>query len=172
MNTGVLDRPIFPCASHAALHFVADQHDAVLVANAAEFLHELGRRGDVTAFTLYRLNKNRGDFFRREHRLEQTVFDIARAIQCEIGIAFAEAIHIGILNVCHSRRRWSETTALLRLGRSQRERSHGTSVERAEECDHVLAFGVVACQLQRALDGFGTGVAIVDFMRPGHGSDL
>ena len=44
-------------------------------------------------------------------------------------------------------------------------------MEGAEEGDHVLPAGVVAGQLQRALDGFGAGVAVVEAMRPRHGCD-
>jgi len=65
-----------------------------------------------------------------------------------------------------------KTAALLRLGRGQRERTHSPSVERAVERDHVLALGVIACQLQCCLNRFRARVAVVDLMRPLHGSDL
>ena len=72
----------------------------------------------------------------------------------------------------HARNQRRETALLLRLGRGQRERAHGASVERAEEGDHVLPLGVIARQLQRALDRFGAGVAVVNAMRPGHRRNL
>ena len=43
--------------------------------------------------------------------------------------------------------------------------------KRAEEADDVLAAGVVAGELQGALDGLGAGVAVVEPVRPGHGGD-
>ena len=64
-----------------------------------------------------------------------------------------------------------EAALLLRLGGGERERAHGAAVEGAEEADDVLASGVVAGELQRALDGFGAGVAVVEAVRPGHGRD-
>ena len=45
-------------------------------------------------------------------------------------------------------------------------------MERAVEGDDVLPLGVIAGELERGLDGLGTGVAVVDAMRAGHGSDL
>ena len=54
----------------------------------------------------------------------------------------------------------------------QRERAHGASVEGAEEGDHVLALGVIAGQLERGFNRFGAGVAVVNPVRPGHGSDF
>jgi len=75
----------------------------VLVADAPQFLHENGRSDDVSAFALNRLDKNGGDFFRRENSLKQFVFDVARATEREfVGIlrtTRAAAIHIGIADV-------------------------------------------------------------------------
>ena len=45
-------------------------------------------------------------------------------------------------------------------------------MKRAEERDDVLPLGVIARQLQGALDGFGTRVAVVDLVRSRHGRDL
>ncbi len=44
-------------------------------------------------------------------------------------------------------------------------------MECAEEADYVLAFGVIAGEFQGAFDGFGAGVAVVEAVRSGHGSD-
>ena len=38
--SGMFERPPFAGAAHAGLHFVANQHDAVLAADAAQFLQE------------------------------------------------------------------------------------------------------------------------------------
>ena len=176
LHAGVLDRPPLAGTADAALHFVGHQQNAVLVADAAQFLHEDGRRDHVAALALDRLDENRRHFFRRQRRLEQLVFDEARAAERErFGIlraAFAAAIDIGIANVGHARNAGAEATLLLRLGGGQRERAHGASVERSEECDHVLPLGVIARQLQRDFNRLRAGVAVVDLVRPRHGSDL
>jgi hypothetical protein len=41
----------------------------------------------------------------------------------------------------------------------------------AVEGDHLLTAGVIAGQLEGALDGLGTGVAVEDAVRAGHGGD-
>jgi hypothetical protein len=74
--------------------------------------------------------------------------------------------------VSHAGHERGKAPALLRLGRGERQRAHSASVERAEERDDVLPLGVIAGKLQRALDGFGAGVAVVNAVRSGHGSDL
>src|SRR3954454_19908155 len=116
----------------------------MLVTDAAQFLHELSWSRHIAAFALDWFDKNRGDFFRRKHRLEQAIFNMPRALQSEVRIAIRKTVNIGILNVCYSRRRRPETAALLRFGCGQRERAHGATVERAEEGDHVLPLGVIA----------------------------
>ena len=119
MHAGVLDRPPLAGAAHAGLHFVHHQQDAVLVANAAQFLHEDGRSDNVSAFALDWLHENCRDFFRRERRLEQLVFDEAGAAEREsFGVlrpAFATTVDIGIAHVRHARNQRRETALLLRL---------------------------------------------------------
>ena len=72
----------------------------------------------------------------------------------------------------HARNQRRESPPLLRLGRSERERAHGASVEGAVKRDHVLAFGVVARQLERGFHRFGAGVAVIDPVRAFHGRDF
>ena len=69
----------------------------------------------------------------------------------------------------HARNQRRKAALLLRLGAGERERAHGAAVECAQERDDVLAAGVVAGQLERALDGLGAGVAVEELVRPGHG---
>ena len=100
MNASVLDGEPFAGAGDSALYFVGDQQNAVLVADAAQFLHENGGRYHVSAFALNRLNEHGGHFFRRQNRLEQLVFQVGSAAQGELlGIhAFRRsAINIGVL---------------------------------------------------------------------------
>ena len=87
LNAGVLNGPPFAGAARAGLDFIGDQQDAVAIANAPQLLHEHGRGDHVSAFTLNRLDENRGHFLRRQRRLEQLLFDEARAAQRE-GLRF------------------------------------------------------------------------------------
>jgi hypothetical protein len=72
----------------------------------------------------------------------------------------------------HAGHQRSEAPPLLRLRRGQRECAHGASVKSAEEGDNVLPSGVIARDLQRALDRLRAGVAVIEPVRAGHGRDL
>ncbi len=82
------------------------------------------------------------------------------------------AIGVGIAHVRHAGNQWREAAALLRLRRCQRQRAHSASMERAVERNDVLPLGVIARQLQRSFNGFSSGVAVVNLVRPFHGRDL
>ena len=71
LHAGVLDCPPLAGAANAALHFVDDEQNAVLVADAAQFLHEDGGRDHVPAFALNGLDEDGRYFFRRKSGLEQ-----------------------------------------------------------------------------------------------------
>src|ERR1043166_4264350 len=86
----VLRRPHLAGASHAALHLVAHQQDAVAVAQLAQRLHIAGRRHDVAAFPLDRLHENRGRALRVEPLGEQVVLDGRHAAHRTGGLAAAE----------------------------------------------------------------------------------
>ena len=176
LHAGVLDGPPFSGASDTTLDFIGDQQDAVTIADTAEFLHEHGGSDYVSTFALNRLDEDCGYFLGGKRGFEELVFDEAGATQREsFGIlrsAFASAIHVGIANVGYAWKHGTETALLLRLGSSQRKRSHSASVERAVECDHVLPLGVIAGEFEGALDGLRSRVAVVDLVRPRHGRDL
>ena len=61
----MLERPELPCAPEARLHFVEREHDLVLVAPRAEFLHKLHRR-EVRPDALIRLHDHACRRLRRE----------------------------------------------------------------------------------------------------------
>ena len=146
------------------------------IADAAQFLHEDCGCNYVSAFALDRLDEDCGHFLGGKRGLEELVFDEAGAAQREsFGIlrpTFASAVYVRIANVRYSRNQRTESPFLLRLGSRERERSHGAPVERAIECNHVLPLGVIAGELEGALDGFRPRVAVVDFVRSGHRRDL
>ena len=173
-DAGVFDGPPLTGASHAGLDFVDDQQDAVLVADAAQFLEESRGRGKVSAFALDGFDDDGGALLGRNFGAEDPVFDVARGIAgILLGLGSGgTAIEIGIGDVHDSGNQRRETAALLNLGAGERERAHGASVKGSVEGDDVLALGVVAGELECGLDGFGAGVAVVDAMRAGHGRDL
>ena len=105
----MLDGPPLAGASDAALDFIRDQQNAVLVANAAQFFHEDRGSDYVSAFALHRFHEDGCHFFRSHRGFEQLVFDEAGAAQSKrlaiLRAAFATAIHIGIAHVRHARNR-------------------------------------------------------------------
>ncbi len=173
----VLDRPPLAGAANATLHLIQHQQDAVTIADAAQLLHEAGGCDQVAALTLHGLDEDRGHFLRSERGLEQLLFDEAGATQREsIGVfilrIFSSAIQVGIGYVSYARHQRRKAAPLLWFRGGQRQRAHRPSMKRAEERDDVLAFGVIARQLERALDCLRARVAIVKLVRARHGSDL
>ena len=175
LDAGVLDGPPLAGAAGAGLHFIGDEEDAVLVADAAQFLHEDGGSDDVAALALDGLDEDGGDFFGRERGLEELLFDVAGAAEGEgfffLRAAGTAAIGVGVADVGDAGDERGEAAPLLRLGGGERKRAHGAAVESAEEGDDVLAAGVIAGELEGALDGLGAGVAVVEAVRAGHGRD-
>ena len=62
LQSGVIASPPFSGASHAALHFVGDEKNAVAAADALQFLQKFRRRRNVSAFALNRFDDDCGDF--------------------------------------------------------------------------------------------------------------
>src|SRR5437762_2077999 len=79
LNPFVFTRPHLPGAAHAALHLVADEQDAVAIADRAQVLQVARRRDDVAALSLDRLDENRRDAVGRHLLGEQLLFDPRRA---------------------------------------------------------------------------------------------
>ncbi len=72
----------------------------------------------------------------------------------------------------HARHQRAEAAFLLRFRSRQRDRAHRAAVECAEEGDNVLALGVIARELQGALDGLSARVSVVELVGPCHGRQL
>ncbi len=107
--------------------------------------------------------------------LEELFFDEACAASANASASCGPpgaAIHVGITHVRHAWHQRSKTSLLLRLRGGQRKRAHGAAMERAEERDHVLPFGVIARKFQRGLDRLRARIAVINPMRSRHGSNL
>src|SRR5271157_4813616 len=76
--------------------------------------------------------------------------------------AATTAIRIGIAHMGHSRYQRREKPLLLGLRAGHRKRAHRPYVECAEEGDHLLPLGMVAGDLQRALDCLGARIPVVE----------
>src|SRR6266850_1904293 len=61
-------------ARNAALHFVRDQHDAVLIAESAQGPQEVERRNIETALALHGLDDDGGNRFGIDIRVKQPVY--------------------------------------------------------------------------------------------------
>src|SRR6266568_1673510 len=173
-DAGVFNGPPLAGASHAGLHFIDYEENAMLVANAAEFLQEGRGRGEISDFTLESFYYDGGTLLGRDFGAEDPILDVARGVASVLlGLGSGgTAVEIGIGDVDHSRDERREASTLLGLGTGERKCAHGASVEGSVEGDDVLPLGVIAGEFERGLDGFGTGVSVVDAVRAGHGSDL
>ncbi len=118
LHTPVLDGPPASRASHAGLHFVYDQQNAVAVAQLAQQREKAGRRHDVAAFALDRLDQDGGHVFRRDQALEDCLLQV---VDDGLAVVFVARLHgqgraiaIGVGNMRHTLNR-HETAALHRL---------------------------------------------------------
>src|SRR5438477_11065672 len=117
------------------------------ITNAPQLLHEVCRRRHISAFALYRLDENGGNFFWRDGGLEHLVFNEASASH---GIRLAFSIDIWKRNVRHAGNQWRKAAPLLRFRCGQRQRTHSPAVESAVKRNDVFAARVVSRQLERA----------------------
>src|SRR5271163_1190111 len=103
--------------------------------------------------------------------MKELLFYVAGAAQRKrllfLRAAATAAIPIGIAHMRHPRDQRRETPLLLRLRAGQRKRAYRPSVECAEEGDHLLPLGMIAGNLQRALDCLGARVPVVEAVRAG-----
>ena len=74
----MLDGPDLSCAANARLHFVNDEHYAVLVTDAAKFGQEICVRNNVAAFALHGLDYDGRAIFGRNGCSEYGLLDVAR----------------------------------------------------------------------------------------------
>ena len=117
LDAGVLDGPPFAGAARAGLDFIGDEEDAVLIADAAQLLHEDGGRDDVAAFALDGLDEDGSDFFGRQGGVEELLFDVVGAAEGKgfffLRASTTAAIGVGIADVGDAGHERGETAALL-----------------------------------------------------------
>jgi hypothetical protein len=106
--------PPFSGAPHAALYLVAHQKNSVPPANALQLLQEFRRRGNISAFALNGLDKNRRHFLGIDKALEN--FTLQKCCRFNAGarrrIAVWAAVRIRIGNVKHASQERAESFAL------------------------------------------------------------
>src|SRR5712691_7718270 len=114
LDAGMLGGPPLAGTTHAGLHFVDDEHDAVLAADALQFLQEEFWRGDVAAFALDGLDDDGGDFLGIEEALEDLALERFEDFGAASfgGVAVLAAVRIRIRDVLDAGEERAETFAL------------------------------------------------------------
>ena len=148
----------------AALDFVSDEQDAVLVADLAHGLDPLDRGGDEAAFALERLDEQTGDFIGRnalvEHLL-QAVHIVGDGLR--LGVALRRAIQVRVRSTGDIRRERAHTLGIGLL-RGESHGQVGAAVECAGEADDTLPAGVGLGDLDGVLIAFGAGVGEIGLL--------
>src|SRR5436190_1053531 len=123
LDARIFVRPHFSRAAHAGLHFIADQHDSVLPADALQFLQEKFRRGNVAAFALNRLDDDSGNFRRVEEPLENLIFELLQDFFAAgfRPVSVRAPICVWIRNMLNAAKQRAKIFALRRLRRRQRK---------------------------------------------------
>jgi ParB family chromosome partitioning protein len=138
------------------LYLVADQEDAVAIAQRAQLAEIARGRDDVAAFPLDRLDEDRRDAVRRYVLGEQLPLDPRHAAHRARRLAatvFA-AIAIAVGNVIDLRKERPESAALDGFAGSEAQTAIRAAVKRAQKGDDRWTAGRMSHQLDGAFDGF------------------
>ena len=165
LDARVLEREQLAGAGEAGLDLVGDEDDAVLVAERAQRVQEIGRRDVEAAFALHRLDDDAGDRRRvgliLEDRLEglQALGRRGAVIEVREG----DVVDVG-----------REGTEALLVGHGLAGQRHAhvrAAVEAAGERDDAGTAGEAARDLDGVLDRFGAGGGQHRLGGPGDGCD-
>ena len=146
-------------ASHARLHFVRDEKDAVLLRDRPEPLHELVGRDDIAPLALDGLDDNGRHLLRGYQMKEEPLLQEVQARGRRRRRAERRTIDVRVGGVIDARHQRAESAPLARLARRERQRAERAAVEPAQKRDDVGPLRRVARELEARLDRFRAGVA-------------
>ena len=172
-----LDAVRLPCehiagTPESGLDLVKNQHDAVFVTDFTHVLYPFARRYNVAALALYRLHQNR----RNRIRVDQTLENIIKLSEVLLR-AFAvfhlvrSAEQLGVFGKINGGDKTFVMLAVRRIGGCERGAHHRAPMEGTLECNDCRTLGCILGQLDRALDGFCTGVGEVNLIAAAHQTD-
>src|ERR1700722_4694960 len=124
----------------------------------------------VTALTLDRFDKNRGDFIRRTGPFEYGVGDVANEVATLV--AAASRTCSGEINVMNIRHQGREPAAMDEFRATEGHGPVGASVECSEERNHAVSACVHPRKFQCGFDRLGPAVGEEDFLGAFTGCNL
>ncbi len=130
LDAGMLDREEAAGAAEPGLHLVDDEHDPVIVAEAADSGDELGRRDDEASLALNRFEDDRGDGLRGDDGRERALQRRERGLARDAAVLVRERHPVDL-------GREGPEPGLVRVHlRGEGEREQRPAVEAALERDH------------------------------------
>ena len=147
----MLDREHLTGTRNAALHFVGNQHDAVLIAHAPQSAQELERRNVESALALHRFDENGGDRLRVYIAVEESLQVGERLLGRDVAIGLRK---LGVIDLGRKR---SEPPLVRHDLAGERQGHERASVKAAGEGDHRRTLGVIARDLDGVLHRLRTG---------------
>ena len=154
----VLGSEILAGTAIAALHFIGDEQDAVVIADLAHSLDPLDRCGDEAAFTLERFDEHAGDFVGWDALVEGLLQALDVVVDgLFLGVALRRTVEVGVRRTGDFRRERAHAAGV-RLLSGECHREVRAAVECAGEADHTLTAGVGLGDLDGVLVALSTGV--------------
>src|SRR5215469_5948840 len=168
----MLDGEHFSGAPDAALHFIGDKQDAVLVADFSDDRKKLARRNNEAAFAENRLSNNGSDLVGGNDTLEG-VLKVPRAghVARGIGKAVGAVVAVGVRDAVDFRREWAEANLVGIRFAGQGHREQGAAVEGVLKANYCGTLGVGARNFDGVFDGFRTGIDEKGFLRATNGRE-
>src|SRR2546422_11128624 len=87
MKIKMLEGEHLSTAAHSRLHFIGDQENAVLARDLFQPRQKLGRRNDISALALNRLDHNRRHLIRMDRGFEHDILYISRVAEWDVSNA-------------------------------------------------------------------------------------
>ncbi len=147
----MLDREHLAGACNTTLHFVGDEHDAVLVAHPAQRAQEIERRHVESALALHGLDHDGRDRFGIDVAVEQPLQIRERLFGGHAAIGQRK---FGVIDLGRERPKAALVGHHLA---GERHGHQGAPVEAAGEGDDRRALGVISRDLDGILERLGSG---------------